>query len=269
MWYPAAMKPRPATVILVALGLAACSACTHDVPAPKAVVPPPASPEAASAATSAWARVLSKRVDAQGRIDFAGLARDPVDLNAFVAWVAAVSPESRPSAFPTPEAKLAYFLNAYNALAMYNVVRSGTPLHLPSDQVRFFHGDKLLVGGRRLSLTDLGNELLRPLGDPRAHFAVNGMVRSSPRLCREPFAAERLDAQLDAAAREFLNDKKYVEPFPPHRVVRMSMILNWYKADFLAKAPSLAAYVDGFRPEPLPGGYEIEFMEFDWTLNAQ
>jgi len=47
------------------------------------------------------------------------------------------------------------------------------------------------------------------------------------------------------------------------------MILNWYQKDFLAKAPSLAAYVDRYRPEPIPAGYEIEFIEYDWTLNAQ
>ena len=49
----------------------------------------------------------------------------------------------------------------------------------------------------------------------------------------------------------------------------MSMILNWYQKDFLAKAPNLAAYVDRYRPEPIPAGYEIEFIEYDWTLNAQ
>ena len=47
------------------------------------------------------------------------------------------------------------------------------------------------------------------------------------------------------------------------------MILNWYEKDFLAKAPNLAAYVDRYRSEPIPAGYEIEFIEYDWALNAQ
>ena len=106
-------------------------------------------------------------MDDQGRIDFAGLAADRADLDTYVAWVAAVSPRSSPDVFPTPEAKLAYYLNAYNALAMYNVVRDGAPFHLPSDKVRFFYGDKLLVGGQRISLYAFENDVIRPLGDPQ------------------------------------------------------------------------------------------------------
>ena len=97
------MNSRVVAALLLVSGLAACSI---DVPAPKAVVPPPSAPDAGSEALAAWGRVLSTRVDAEGRIDFAGLVRNGADLNAYVAWVAAVSPESRPAAFPSTEAKL-------------------------------------------------------------------------------------------------------------------------------------------------------------------
>lgn len=257
------MRVLPSGAIALCLLLAACST---NVPAPKGPAEGAPTKEAAEAA---WARVLATRVDERGRIDFTGLARDRADLDAYVAWVAAVGPGSSPGAFPTHEAKLAYDINAYNALAMYNVVRSGLPLRLPSDKVRFFYGDKFQVGSQRLSLYAFENDVIRPLGDPRIHFALNCMVKSCPRLPREPYTEERLDAQLEAAAREFLNDKRHVEPFPPERVVRVSMILNWYEKDFLAKAPNLAAYLDRYRPEPIPAGYEIEFIVYDWTLNAQ
>jgi hypothetical protein len=257
------MRARLGGAALVLAGLAGC---TSNVPPPGV---PGQTPPTAEAASAAWTRVLAQRVDEQGRIDFAGVSRDRTDLDTYVAWVAAVSPASSPGSFATAETRLAYYINAYNALAMYNVVRSGLPFHLPSDKVRFFYNDKLLLGGRRLSLYAFENDVIRPLGDPRIHFALNCMVKSCPRLPREPFSAERLDAQLDAAAREFLNDKRNVELFPPKRVARLSMILNWYEKDFLAKAPNLAAYVDGYRPEPIPAGYEIEFIEYDWALNAQ
>ena len=252
-----------AALLLMVVGLIGCAA---NVPPP--AVPGQATP-AAETADAAWSRVLAARVDAQGRIDFAGLAGDRADLDTYVAWIAEVSPTSSPGSFGGPEARLAYYINAYNALAMYNVVRSGVPFHQPRDKVRFFYNDRLLVGGQRISLYAFENDVIRPLGDPRIHFALNCMVKSCPRLPREPFAAEKLEAQLDAAAREFLNDKRNVEPFPPRRVVRLSMILHWYEKDFLAKAPSLAAYVDRYRPEPLPAGEEIEFIEYDWALNAQ
>jgi hypothetical protein len=257
------MRARFAGAIAV---LAGSIACTTNVPAPRGAAE---TPPTAEAAKEAWARVLTTHVDEQGRVDFEALAKDHGDLDTYVAWVAAVSPASSAGSFGSSEDRLAYYINAYNALAMYNVVRSGLPLRLPSDKVRFFYGDKLLVGGTRLSLYAFENDVIRPLGDPRVHFALNCMVKSCPRLPREPFAPERLEAQLDAAAREFLNDKRNVELFPPKRVVRLSMILNWYEKDFLAKAPNLAAYIDGYRPEPIPAGYEIEFIEYDWALNAQ
>jgi hypothetical protein len=257
------MSLRPGWAALLLAGVLGCAT---NVPAPRGVAegPPPA-----AAADAAWARVLERRVDDQGRIDFAGLAADRGDLDTYAAWVAAVSPASSPGSFATAEARLAYYINAYNALAMYNVVRSGLPLRLPSDKIRFFYSDRLLVGGKRISLYAFENDVIRPLGDPRIHFALNCMVKSCPRLPREPFTADRLESQLEAATREFLNDKRNVELFPPRRVARLSMILNWYEKDFLAKAPNLAAYVDRYRPEPIPAGYEIEFIEYDWALNAQ
>ena len=85
------VNSRVVAALLLVSGLAACSI---DVPAPKAVVPPPSAPDAGPEALAAWGRVLSTRVDAEGRIDFAGLVRNGADLNAYVAWVAAVSPEN-------------------------------------------------------------------------------------------------------------------------------------------------------------------------------
>jgi hypothetical protein len=92
------------------------AACTN-VPAPRAT------PEVGASPQGAWAAVLSRHVDDKGRIDFAGVAAKPQDLEVFVAWLATTSPAKDPGAFPSKEARLAYWLNAYNALAMYNVVR--------------------------------------------------------------------------------------------------------------------------------------------------
>src|SRR5438093_8879802 len=70
------------------------AACAQLVPAPE-VAPDARPPE------DAWARVLNRFVDDQGRVDFVGLARERVDLDSFVAWVYAVGPNNRPALFPT------------------------------------------------------------------------------------------------------------------------------------------------------------------------
>jgi Protein of unknown function, DUF547 len=253
-------------LLAAGLVLAGTAGCAINVAAPRGAG---AGPPAADAANAAWGRVLNRHVDDAGRIDFAGVAKTPEDLETYVAYVSQLSPASDPAAFPTRETVLAYYLNAYNALAMYNVVRSGIPPDLGEIKVRFFYRDRLLVGGRRISLYDLENDVIRPLRDPRVHFALNCMVRSCPRLPREPFTPAGLDARLDAAAREFLNEERNVDLIPSTRIARVSMILAWYEKDFLAKAANLAAYIARYRDSPIPPRYEIQFIPYDWTLNRQ
>jgi len=78
-----------------------------------------------------WARVLEKFVDERGEVDFRALARSRADLDAFLDYVAWASPRSTPESFPIREAQLAYYVNAYNALSMFNVIDSGSRKALP------------------------------------------------------------------------------------------------------------------------------------------
>jgi len=253
---------RLAIPAVLLAGLLAAACAVH--------VPPPAVPAGVSAAGGdSWARVLERHVDDRGRIDFAGVARERADLDAVVARIAEGGPRSDPGAFPTAEARLAWYLNAYNALAMYGVVRAAIPQELGSQKVEFFYRNRYRVGGEWLSLSALENDFIRSAGDPRVHFALNRMVRGSPRLPREPFDAARLDAQLDAAARLFVGDDRNVHLDRAAQSVRLSEMFHWYSADFLAKAPSLIAYVNGYRADAIPADSRLEFAGFDWTVNRQ
>ncbi|MBI3845822.1 MAG: DUF547 domain-containing protein [Planctomycetes bacterium] len=214
----------------------------------------------------AWSRVLEKRVDDRGRIDFAGLKADSKDLDAFVYWISEVSPETDPGRFPTREAKIAYYLNSYNAIAMYNVVNSGV---LPEDKTSFFYIRELCVGGSYTSLYTYENSVVRPLGEPRVHFALNCMVRGCPRLPRVPFRADQLDAQLDAAAKVFFNEERNVVLQPERKVVRFNSILDFYTSDFLAAAPSLIEYANRYRTSKIATDWSVEFIPYDFTLNSQ
>src|SRR5258708_13354585 len=74
-----------------------------------------------------WSAVLSRSVDQQGRIDFSGLAGDPGELDRVVAFIAETSPSSKSQLFPVRNSKLAFSINAYNALALYGVVHAAIP----------------------------------------------------------------------------------------------------------------------------------------------
>ena len=66
-----------------------------------------------------WTKVLTRHVDDSGRIDFDSLRRNHTDLDLIVAFAAAVDPITQPRQFPDEYSRLAFYINAYNALAMY------------------------------------------------------------------------------------------------------------------------------------------------------
>ena len=218
----------------------------------------------------AWARVLDKHVDSEGRVNFAAVKNDRSDLDHFVAYVFDNGPNNRPELFPTPQAVLAFHINAYNALAMHKVIESGIPQSLAGlKKVTFFAFGKVQVGGEKISLYDYENKVIRALGDPRIHVALNCMSVGCPRLPKDVFLADTLDAQLDRESVRFFAEPRNVSVNINARTLTLSEILKFYTSDFLSKAPSLGAYVNLYRQIKVPEDYAVEFSNYDWTINRQ
>ena len=232
-----------------------------------------AAPATLAEALDLWSSVLTRFVDEQGRTDFDALAADRSALDEFVAYVERVSPATAPELFPRRADVLAYHLNAYNALAMRGVIDENVTDGFTSFFKRqfFFRLRKVTVGGQSMSLSTYENDVIRPLGEPRVHFALNCMVRSCPRLPHDAYRADELEAQLEAAAREFLNDPRNVRVEAAAREVWLSAILDFYTEDFApdGKRESLIAYVNRYRDEPIDAKLAVKFIPYDWTLNRQ
>lgn len=203
------------------------------------------------------------------RVDYAALRGDP-DWQSLLANLAAAPEPSE------HDARLAYWINAYNILAVEMVVR-----HLPvasirdvsSPQVSVWKREAGRVGGRALSLDDIEHEILRPMGDPRVHAAIVCASASCPSLSREPYGRERLDAQLDAAARDFIASSQkgaHVEA----RSLRLSPIFDWFGADFAASGGVLAFIRRHATPElresieKLGVDPALDWFDYDWSLNG-
>jgi hypothetical protein len=165
-------------------------------------------------------------------------------------------------------------LNAYNALVRKRVRDEG----VTTDgfmgffkRQRLFRLSRVTVGGRAMSLSTYENTVIRPLGEPRVHFALDCGVRSCPRLPHEAFDADELDAQLESAAREFLNDSRNVRVEAAAREVWLSSIFDFYAEDFAPdrKRESLVAYVNRYRDEPIEPKLTVKFIPYDWRLTPQ
>lgn len=215
-----------------------------------------------------WTSVLAQNVDEAGRVDFASLVRNHAELDRVVAFIAANDPISQPTKFPSREAQLSYDINAYNALAMYGVIDAGVPKDLGGlRKFAFFWLRRFKIGAKSVSLYSFENDVIRPLGDPRIHFALNCMVVGCPRLPQMAFTADKLEQQLDAAARTFVDENRNARIVRGKREIWLSAIFKFYTEDFLAHEPSLIAYVNRYRAETIPLDFEVKFQDYDWTVN--
>jgi hypothetical protein len=218
-------------------------------------------------------KTLKEYVDVKGRTAFKKLASDHVDLLFYLDYIAKTSPQLKPLSFPDRMHKLAFYINSYNALAMYGVVYHKVPKDFNRfiDRARFFKFTEYNVGGKHISLYDYENKIIRPMGDPRVHFALNCMVVDCPRLPDKPFVPEMLDSQLNEVSVEFLNDPKKVYVDHSKKEVTVSEILKFYEEDFVnpKQAASLLEYINHFRKEKIPSSYSIGFFKYDWTVNSQ
>lgn len=217
-------------------------------------------------ALDGWAYILRDYVDDTGRVDYGGVKRRPEALERYVTWIAHNGPNLSPNRLDTREEQLAFYLNAYNALAMYTVIAAD---YEPDQKLRFFHRSRMRIDGEYLSLDEIEHDKIRPLGEERVYFGLSWMSTGCPRLRREPFRAELVDDQLERAAVEFFNDPKYVTYDPERNRVGMSWILAEYKKDFKRTAQSLIAYANRYRANPLPENARIKTIKFDWSLNER
>ena len=220
-----------------------------------------------------WIKILQKNVDDRGKINFKKLATDYTDLLFYLDHIAKTDPGFNPKNSKDKHQKLALHINSYNALAMYGVVFHKIPKNFNNfiDRAKFFKFTEYNIGGMHISLYDYENKIIRPMGDPRVHFALNCMVVDCPRLPNTPFIPEKLDSQLNDAAIEFLNDPKKVFVDHLKQEVMVSEILKFYEEDFVnsKQATSLLEYVNRFRKEKIPSSYKVEFFKYDWTVNGQ
>lgn len=255
-----AVRRLTTVALLVCLG----TSCFSTVAAPG---PPPAEVLAGAQRfpDGPWAAVLSEAVDSEGRVDYAALVEDPAPLRQVVSLFAAVGPETRPELFPAEADRLAYYLNAYNALVMWQVVERWPIGSVGDAKADFFYFTRLPLDGGAISLYDLENDVVRGYGDPRIHFALNCASLGCPRLPREPFRAETLEEQLERETERFLLDPANVRA--EGDTLHLSSIFGWYSEDF---APDPRTWVLGRRPAlGLSEDGPVESIAYDWGLNER
>jgi hypothetical protein len=218
-----------------------------------------------------------KGADGVVRVDYAGLkAGGQSALKAYIAQLEGVDVRALGRA-----EQFAFWANLYNAktldiVADHYPVASIKDISLGGGVLAAFTGGPwkakvVTVGGTALSLDDIEHAIMRPVfKDPRVHYAVNCASIGCPNLPLAPFNGKDLEAQLNAAARGFVNHPRGVTVAGGDVIV--SSIYHWYKVDFGGTDGGLLAHLRRYAEPPLrdklmsaPG---IADHRYDWSLNS-
>ena len=197
-------------------------------------------------------------------VDYRALRRDPL-----FPRVTATLTHFDPAHLAGRRERLAFYINAYNILAM-KVVVDNWPLDSIKDAGGLFGSvwkqDAGVIGGRTVSLDQIEHRILRPMGEPRIHMAIVCASVSCPDLRPEPYRAARLDQQLDQQARGFLaNPGKGLRL--KGSVARVSRIFDWFEEDFQNAYGGVMPFLRRYGPS-LPRVVSIEAdLPYDWSLN--
>jgi len=211
---------------------------------------------------SIWTAELKKYVSAEGQVNYAAWVKDQAALDNYLAQLAATQPLANWST----NVQLAYWLNVYNAFTV-KLILSEYPVQSIKDihQGNPWDHAWISLGGKTYSLNQIENEfIMQRFRDPRIHFALNCGARSCPPLLNEAYEPARLDAQLTARTTSFINNPQFNQPYATP--ARMSLLFEWYKADF---KPDVISFLNTYTPAPMHAELTLEYLPYDWTLNGK
>ncbi len=219
------------------------------------------------------AEYLEQTADGVNRFDYAALRANPSDraaLNAYVAALEAAAPSRLGE-----EAQFAYWANLYNAVTVKLIVdeapeRSIRQIRPHPFAIGPWGVERVSVEGESLSLDDIEHAIMRARFEAAmVHYAVNCASIGCPNLKPTAWRAATLDADLDAAARAYINHPRGVTPVEGG--LKVSRIYHWFREDFGGdEAGVIAHLLDFAEPElavHIRANRDIRGHQYDWALN--
>ena len=223
-----------------------------------------------------WDELLQRYVDDLGRVNYRRWKAEGADV--LRVWLESLADVDLAD-FTDADARLALWLNAYNAIAISQVlevypIASIRPkvLGIPNwlSFLDFFTRSNTIIGGKKYSLNQIEHAILRPeFAEPRIHFALVCASVGCPLLRGGAYFPESVRTQLEADASRFIHNPDKVRYDAQKKTLYLSKIFKWYEEDFVKAAGSVAEYVGGYLgPEAAVGdGWAIVFLPYDWNLN--
>ena len=206
---------------------------------------------------AAFDALLSKNVRADGKVNYKNFQADKVALDGYIKTLSDNVPQDSWS----KNDKMAYWINAYNALTIKTIV-SNYPLSKITDLDggKTWDVKRFTLGGKKMSLNDIENTILRPMGDARIHFAINCAAKSCPPILNKAFTAANLNDLLEMRTKSFINSSANTLKT---NEIKVSKVFDWYGKDF----GNVAVFVGKYAKTKVAATAKVSFGEYDWQLN--
>jgi Protein of unknown function, DUF547 len=206
----------------------------------------------------AFDAILKKYVSTSGKVNYKDLKENKADLEAYTKALS----DNPPAEKAPKNERFAYWINAYNAFTL-KMIADNYPLSSVTklDGGKPWDVKRITIGGKKYSLNDIENNILRPMGDARIHFAINCAAKSCPPIHNVAFTAANLNSILESRAKRFINDTKANSLKGSE--LKISKIFDWYGKDF----DKIPEFINRFAITKVKTDAKIGFMEYDWSLN--
>lgn len=203
--------------------------------------------------------LVTSYVSTDGNVNYEGFKKNWSTLRSYIKALG----ENMPTDSWTQEDKLAYWMNAYNAMTVDLILRN-YPLESIKD-IKDPWGQRFWkLGDKYYNLNEVEHKILRKMGDARIHFGINCASFSCPPLLNEAFTAQKVDAQLDTLARRFVNDSQRNTITP--NSIEISEIFNWFAKDFKTNG-SVIDFLNQYADTQIAPNAKKKYKEYNWSLN--
>ena len=208
---------------------------------------------------SPWTEILQTYVSDKGEVNYKELRNNKSVLENYLEKLAANPPNDK---WDTDTQK-AYWINAYNAFTIQLILKN-YPLKSIKDLKRPWELSFIKIDGGKIALNTIEHEILRPMGDPRIHFAIVCASKSCPKLLNYAYESETLDQQLEHVTKMFINDPS--RNSISQSTAKISKIFKWYKTDF-PKSEAFIAFLNNYSTIKILAKAEIDYFNYSWKLN--
>jgi len=209
-----------------------------------------------------WDELLQNHVSNNGIVNYKSFKTEHNKLLDYIYVLSLMHKNHRFESL-SKEEKLAFWINAYNALTIDLILRN-YPIKSIKDIKDPWKQRLWKLVDINYNLEEIEHDILRRMDEPRIHFAIVCASASCPKLNNKAYTAENLETQLTQATKDFLSDsnrnsisKDYLE---------LSKIFKWFGYDF-TKNDSLIDFLKMYSGVQISKDAKIKFKDYNWDLN--